>query len=84
MRYTTSTYANTLPRDIQKGVRQSVSRTLRREVVEYPVASGRFRAYSKLTTAQRSEVLDEIMTNRLCDIEGVDARYWSEKANGLR
>lgn len=81
-------YICTFPTDIQRDIRKSISKVILKAngCVEYPIQSGKYRDYEKLTTKQKTEVLDDICGNRLVSLDGngFHADYWVNKANRKR
>lgn len=83
MKYTKSSYINTFPKSVYLGIRKSIASNLSKEN-GYVDWYGDYVRYSKLTSAQKSEVLDDICCNRLGAVEGLNYQYWLDKANKVK
>lgn len=82
--FTRTSYIATLPASVQQGIRKAVSRNLS-EVDTWVQTDymARPAIYSSLPSKVKSEVLDDLMSGRLSDLEGIDTAYWITRANSI-
>lgn len=80
-KYSITSYANTLPKDVQTKIRAALSRQFKEYGTVYDPETGDMVQWNKCGLARKRAILDDIMSNRLSALEGINRQYYLNLAN---